>query len=1081
MPKLELKMPKPKLNFPLKLKKEEEEEEEVWPFKKTICETLEEAVKEHPYLASYLESLTEKPTYMLSSNLEKYEGGNVMYPLGLGIYAHIYVGGEIGKYNLVEPEKPNRELLDNVEVAVATLVKDKEYSGQKEKVLASFFKQAIKKKLVKIPKGLDENNILYFFLREKVGHGFLDGFLADPWLEDISIPGQGKVFVYHKMFGHLETNVEVSKGEIDRLLRSIAERYGKVLSYTHPIIDIHLPDGSVDSDEPTIYREEKTGRVKITKIGELVDGFYKGKSADTPIKVKGIQIPTFNLKTLKIEWKPVSYVYRKRWREELYEVKLETGRTVRLTGNHSIYKLTGDGVKAVRADTLKVGDYVAIPLKIPPQHRPITEIDLIKEFCKRNWKYTLFLKGDIPERMYELYKDKLVKLYRGIYKNPRVMVLSHKYRRLWPLELYECLPREVLNKCVIQCRNSKAAVKPILKVSEELMRLLGYYIAEGFLLSHKNMYGVVLCFGSHETDLIEDSVECLKRLFEVSPCILNLGNQCKVVAYGYLIWFVFKNILKVSEYAKKKCVPEIVFNVQENLAREFIKAWWRGDYGYSASKRLISDVLYLSLLSGNIISYSERIKEANLNGRKIKSRAFYIQHLDEKDRVEYPYMIPLETFSRFRRGLSCPYDRNKRISKLRATKLLNKPGLKEVLALKEEVGRTRWKTAFLWRRIGYLNNGKLTAEGKEAVKEAEFIKSLIKGEIGFVKIVKIKKVTPTNGFVYDLSVEGNENFIAGFGGVFCHNSRFNIVYGEDISLKGSNFTIRKFPEEPISVAHLIKWGTLSPELAAYLWMLFDVGVSAFVCGETASGKTTTLNALACFINSDSKIISIEETPEINIFHKNWIREVTRIHTGAQVTMFDLLKAALRQRPDYIIVGEIRGEEGRVAFQAIETGHPVLSTMHAGTLGQLFQRLTSHPIDVPKTHIDGLNLAIFQARMERGKKFIRRVTSINEIIGYEPDEARLNYLPTFIYDSDMDNLRFMGSSFHLETKVLTFRGWGKERLRELYDEMKARAEILSFLSENFPKYTDVWKTVIEVRNKGVWEVYRKVKEGQVPWK
>ncbi len=971
----------PRLNFPLKSKPKKEEEEvgEVWPFQKNICETLDEATKEHPYLASYLESLSEKPTYLLNLDLEEHVGENIIYPLGLGIYAHIYVGGEIGRYTIVEPPKPDRELLDKVEIAVAKLVKDKEYVGQKEKILASLFKQAIKRKLVKIPKELDENDVLYHFLREKIGHGFLDGFLADPWLEDVSIPGEGKVFVYHKMFGHLETNVEVPKGEIDRLLRSIAERYGKVLSYTHPIIDIHLPDGSVDFDEPTIFREEETGRVRITKIGELVDQFYKGDSTDAPIKIKGVQIPTFSLDTLKIEWKPVSYVYKKRWKEELYEVELETGRTVRLTGNHSIYKLTGDGVKAVRTDTLKVGDYVAIPLKIPPQSRPITEIDLTEKFCKGNWKYILFLKGDIPARMYELYKDKLIKLYQGIYKNPRVMVLSHKYRGLWPLELYECLPREVLNKCVIQCRNSKATVKPILKVSEELMRLLGYYIAKGLLISHKNMYGVVLCFGSHERDLIKDSVVCLKKLFGISPRILNRGNKCNVVAHGYLIWFVFKNILKVLEDSKKKCVPEIVFNVQENLAREFIKAfikaWLKGDYSHSASKRLISDVLYLGLLSGNIISYSERIKEVNLNGRKIKSR----------------------------------------------------------------------------------------------------------GEVGFVKIVKIEKVRPTNGFVYDLSVEGNENFIAGFGGVFCHNSRFNIVFGEDISLKGSNFTIRKFPKEPISVAHLIKWHTFSPELAAYLWMLFDVGVSAFVCGETASGKTTTLNALACFINSDSKVVSIEETPEINIFHKNWIREVTRMHTGAQVTMFDLLKAALRQRPDYIIVGEIRGEEGRVAFQAIETGHPVLSTMHAGTLGQLFQRLTSHPIEVPKTHIDGLNLAIFQARMERGKKFIRRVTSVNEIIGYEPDENRLNYLPTFIYDPDLDHLRFMGSSFLFETKVLTFRGWGKERLRELYDEMRVRAEILTFLAENFPKYTDVWKTVIEVRNKGIWEVYRKVKEMRVPWK
>jgi len=544
-----------KFSFNRKSLKNEEEEEDPWPFKKTVCDTVESAVKEHPYLESYLNNLPEPPKYVPTLDAGKIEKEtNIMYPLGLGIYAHVTVGGEISRYTLIEPPKPDRELLDKIETAVARLIEDKDYGNQKEKILAALFKRAIKSRMVKLPKGIDEKNLLYHFLREKIGHGFLDGFLADPALEDISIPGAGNIFVYHKLFGHLETSVNVSKNEIDNLLRSISERYGKVLSYMHPIIDIHLPDGS----------------------------------------------------------------------------------------------------------------------------------------------------------------------------------------------------------------------------------------------------------------------------------------------------------------------------------------------------------------------------------------------------------------------------------------------------------------------------------------------------------------------------------------------RLNIVFGEDISLRGSNFTVRKFPKEPISVAQLIKWNTFTAELAAYLWMLFEIGVSAIICGETASGKTTALNALTCFIDSDSKIISIEETPEISVYHKNWIREVTRLHTGVPVTMFDLLKAALRQRPDYIIIGEIRGEEGRIAFQAIETGHPVLSTMHAGTLGQLFQRLTSHPIDVPKTHIDGLNLAIFQARLERGKKFIRRMTSINEIIGYEPDEGRLNFLPIFMYDADADRFRFMGSSFHLENKVLAFRGWGKERLRELYDELKARAEILSFLAENFPSFSDVWKTIIAVRNQGVWEVHRKVKEMKVPW-
>jgi flagellar protein FlaI len=311
-------------------------------------------------------------------------------------------------------------------------------------------------------------------------------------------------------------------------------------------------------------------------------------------------------------------------------------------------------------------------------------------------------------------------------------------------------------------------------------------------------------------------------------------------------------------------------------------------------------------------------------------------------------------------------------------------------------------------------------------------------------------------------------------------SRFNIVFGEDISIKGSNFTIRKFPKEPISVAHCIKWKTMSAELGAYMWILLEMGISFFMCGETASGKTTSLNAFVGLIKPDAKIVSIEETPEVNLAHRNWVREVTRLHTGSKVTMFDLLKAALRQRPDQIIVGEIRGEEGQIAFQAIETGHPVVSTIHAGDLQTLFQRLTSSPIDVPKSHMNGLNVAIFQNRIKRGLKLVRRITSVNEIINYDQEEGQLNFLPIFTFDSDEDLLRFSGTSFLLEAKILPYRGWPPERLPELYDELKMRASILTALADKHPRFKDVWNTVIEVESVGVEEVYRKVKEGQFPW-
>lgn len=312
-------------------------------------------------------------------------------------------------------------------------------------------------------------------------------------------------------------------------------------------------------------------------------------------------------------------------------------------------------------------------------------------------------------------------------------------------------------------------------------------------------------------------------------------------------------------------------------------------------------------------------------------------------------------------------------------------------------------------------------------------------------------------------------------------SRLNIVFGEDISLHGSNFTIRKFAKEPLSIAQLVRGNTFTAEMAAYMWMLIEVGVSIFVCGETASGKTTTLNALLSFIPYYNKVVSIEETPEVRLPHKNWVREVTRIHTGSPVTMFDLVKAALRQRPDYIIIGEIRGEEGRIAFQAINTGHPVVSTFHAGTLTQLFQRLTSDPINVPKSQIDGLNITIFQARIERHGKFIRRVTTVNEILGYNINTGNLMYIPTYIYDPDTDKLNSTGMSYLLETKVLPARGWSREKLPKLYEELSKRAEIIKWHSQNAPRYLDLWKTVIEVNTIGVDQVYEKIMKGEKPWR
>ena len=278
-------------------------------------------------------------------------------------------------------------------------------------------------------------------------------------------------------------------------------------------------------------------------------------------------------------------------------------------------------------------------------------------------------------------------------------------------------------------------------------------------------------------------------------------------------------------------------------------------------------------------------------------------------------------------------------------------------------------------------------------------------------------------------------------------SRINIVFGEDVSKRGSNFTIRKFSETPLSILNLIDFHTLDYKMAAYLWMLLGAGMNCFVVGETASGKTTTLNAMTTCMRADAKIISIEDTPELQVPHKNWLREVTRGSGdggSSDVTMFDLLKAALRQRPDEIIIGEIRGAEGNIAFQAMQTGHPAMATFHAASVEKLIQRLTGDPINVPKTYIDNLNLVVIQNSVNvPGKGMARRITSINEIIGYDPSSQAFSFIETFQWDASKDAFKFTGNnnSYLLENHIATKRGLPKNKRRRIYKELDRREKIL----------------------------------------
>lgn len=305
-------------------------------------------------------------------------------------------------------------------------------------------------------------------------------------------------------------------------------------------------------------------------------------------------------------------------------------------------------------------------------------------------------------------------------------------------------------------------------------------------------------------------------------------------------------------------------------------------------------------------------------------------------------------------------------------------------------------------------------------------------------------------------------------GALPDGSRINIVFSAEISNGGSSFTIRKFSDTPIPVTQLVAWKTFSPQIAAYLWLCLENNMSVFVSGETASGKTTTLNGILPFIKPKSKILTAEDTPEVLPPHENWQQLVTR-ETGpeeARVNTYDLLKAALRSRPDYIIVGEIRGAEGAVAFQAMQTGHATMATFHASSVGKLIQRFTSAPISVPAQFMNNLQVALIQMAVYVGGRMLRRVLAVEEIEGYSKQTEGVVTRGVFTWNPVNDTHVFSGrnNSFVLETLVAD--RMGLDDPRKIYAELDKRARIIEMMIEHeLFDYHEVQRIMFEYANEG----------------
>jgi len=275
-------------------------------------------------------------------------------------------------------------------------------------------------------------------------------------------------------------------------------------------------------------------------------------------------------------------------------------------------------------------------------------------------------------------------------------------------------------------------------------------------------------------------------------------------------------------------------------------------------------------------------------------------------------------------------------------------------------------------------------------------------------------------------------------------SRLQLTLGTEVTTRGTSFTIRKFREEPFSPIELMEVGTFTSDELVYFWLAIENNMSMLFIGGTASGKTTSLNAVSLFIPPIAKVVSIEDTREITLYHDNWIASVTReaVSEGSSsINMFDLLKAAMRQRPEFILVGEVRGDEAQTLFQAMNTGHTTFSTMHAGSVDAAIHRLESEPLNVPRNMVQALNIISVQALIYRGTERVRRAQEIVEVIGIDVSTGNLQVNNVFTYDPVHDLTSYTGRS-QVYASIAERRGWTREQLgteiavrKNLLDEMR----------------------------------------------
>jgi len=287
-----------------------------------------------------------------------------------------------------------------------------------------------------------------------------------------------------------------------------------------------------------------------------------------------------------------------------------------------------------------------------------------------------------------------------------------------------------------------------------------------------------------------------------------------------------------------------------------------------------------------------------------------------------------------------------------------------------------------------------------------------------------------------------------------------------VTADGSTLTIRKFQKEQLTILNLIESNTISSHLASFLWINidgYDIRPSnILISGGTSSGKTTTLNTLTSFIPPNERIITIEDTLELQIPHEHVIRTETRppnIEGKGEINMDILLKNSLRQRPDRIIVGEVRSKEAITLFGALNTGHSGMGTLHANSSQETISRLTNPPMNVPTIMINSIDIILMQNRIYHPEKgIIRRITEVSEVVGMEMGKIQLNKI--YQYDYSLDRLKYTAINSKALNNIASMKGM---TMKEITKEIERREKYLLENMKNKENTADTTKLINDYHN------------------